>query len=113
MWPWDFDIIQTMKIMKALLLAVAFTAASTACAATCIVDAGVFSGEPAVWASAPDSSASGSPASSFDGRMAAAGPSNPQSDGFMSCDTRLYSFLSVVLEIFNSTEPKGLMLLVF
>ena len=99
--------------MKALLLAVAFTAASTACAATCIVDAGAFSGEPAVWASAPDSSASGSPASSFDGRMAAAGLSDPASQGMQSCDTRLYSILSAVLEVFKSTEPRGLHIIVF
>ena len=102
-----------MKNMKALLLAVAFTAASTACAATCIVDAGVFSGEPAVWASAPDSSASGSPASSFDGRMAAAGLSDPASQGMQSYDTRLYSILSAVLEVFKSTEPRGLHIIVF
>ncbi len=105
---------RTMKvIMKVILPTVALASAACAQAASCIVDGGAYSGEPAVRASAPDSSASGSPTSSFDGRMAAAGLSNPQSDGFMSCDTRLYSFLSVVLEIFNSTEPKGLMLLVF
>ena len=102
-----------MKTMKALLFAVAFAAASTACAATCIVDAGAFSGEPAGWASAPDSAASGSPASSFDGRMAATGLSDPESQGLQSCDTRFYSILSAVLEIFNSTEPRGVYIFVF
>ena len=104
-----------MKNMKALLLAVAFTAASTACAATCIVDAGVFSGEPAVWASAHRAFLRwrSSPASSFDGRMAAAGLSDPASQGMQSYDTRLYSILSAVLEVFKSTEPRGLHIIVF
>ena len=102
-----------MKIIKALIIAVALATVPSVDAATCIVDSGAFSGEPEVWASAPDAADSGSPASSFDGRTASAGLSDPQSDGFLSCDTRLYSFLSAVLDLFNSTEPKGFRLILF
>ena len=104
---------RTMKvIMKVILPAVALASAACAQAASCIVDGGAYSGEPASWAAPASASGSGSLSGPFEARCAASCVSDPEVDGFVVCDTRLFSFLGAVLDMFSSTEPRGLCIIV-
>ena len=101
-----FDTIPTMKIKMSLVVAAALSV-GTAVAGSCIVDPGAYSGEPATWKSDATASDDRALTSVFEGRVAAADVSQPIAD----CERRWFSLSSAILDIFKSTDPRGLLLL--